>query len=135
MACELLTVAQIAQADAATISAGTPGIALMQAAGEAVVRAILQRWSPRATVVLCGPGNNGGDGFVVAARLKALGWPVRVALLGRVDALKGDAALAARDWPDACVPLDATCLQGQGCRFVRVHGPGQGRHDVPVPDH
>lgn len=101
MVCELLTVAQMAQADAATIAAGTPGLTLMQAAGEAVVRAITQRWSPRDTVVLCGPGNNGGDGFVVATRLRALGWPVRLACLVSVDALKGDAALAAQAWSQA----------------------------------
>lgn len=98
MVCEFLTVAQMAQADAATIAAGTPGFTLMQSAGEAVVRAITQRWSPRDTVVLCGPGNNGGDGFVVAAHLRALGWPVRLACLVPVDALKGDAALAAQAW-------------------------------------
>ena len=50
MACELLTVGQMAQADALTIEAGTPGFTLMQAAGLAVAQAIVQRWSPRATV-------------------------------------------------------------------------------------
>ncbi|TAK99602.1 MAG: bifunctional ADP-dependent NAD(P)H-hydrate dehydratase/NAD(P)H-hydrate epimerase, partial [Aquabacterium sp.] len=98
MVCELLTVAQMAQADAAAIRSGTPGFTLMQAAGDAVVRAITQRWSVRETVVLCGPGNNGGDGFIVAARLRELGWPVRVACLVGVDELKGDAALAAQVW-------------------------------------
>lgn len=98
MVCELLTVGQMAQADAATIQAGTPGFTLMQAAAEAVVQAIVQRWSPRETLVLCGPGNNGGDGLVAAARLKQLGWPVRVALAVPVDQLKGDAALAAQAW-------------------------------------
>jgi NAD(P)H-hydrate repair Nnr-like enzyme with NAD(P)H-hydrate epimerase domain len=94
MACELLTVGQMAQADALTIEAGTPGFTLMQAAGLAVAQAIVQRWSPRATVVLCGPGNNGGDGLVAAAELLQQGWPVRVAMLAEPERLAGDAR-----WP------------------------------------
>lgn len=110
MVCELLTVSQMAQADAAAIQAGTPGFTLMQAAGDAVVRAMVQRWSPRATVVLCGPGNNGGDGFVVAARLHAMGWPVRVALLGSMASLQGDAALAAAAWQAQCEVDHGPCM-------------------------
>jgi hydroxyethylthiazole kinase-like uncharacterized protein yjeF len=134
MVCELLTVAQMAQADSATIAAGTPGFTLMQAAGEAVVQAIVQRWSPRATVVLCGPGNNGGDGFVVATRLHVLGWPVHVALLGSVDALKGDAALAAQAWQaqcgaahGPCLPLDAACLSDMDLVVDALFGAGLSR--------
>ena len=64
---DILTVAEMAAADRATIAAGTPGIALMQRAGAAVAEAVAERWTPRAvTLVLCGPGNNGGDGFIAA---------------------------------------------------------------------
>ena len=94
----VLTVAEMGRADRLTIEAGTPGIDLMENAGAAITRAIVARWSPRPTVVLCGPGNNGGDGFVVARRLQRQGWPVRLALLGTPDHLKGDAALAASRW-------------------------------------
>ncbi len=66
MAQEVLTTTQMASADAAAIARGTPGITLMRAAGEAVAQAMLQRWSPRPVTVLCGPGNNGGDGWVAA---------------------------------------------------------------------
>ena len=66
----------------------------MQNAGEAVAREITRRWSPRAVTVLCGPGNNGGDGFVVAVALAQAGWPVRVALLGHRENLRGDARVA-----------------------------------------
>ncbi|MGC4060144.1 MAG: NAD(P)H-hydrate dehydratase [Aquabacterium sp.] len=124
----------MAQADAAAIRAGTPGIDLMRAAGEAVVQAIVQRWSPRATVVLCGPGNNGGDGFVVATRLHALGWPVRVALLGRIDALQGDAALAAQTWQAQCEAehgpikvLDIGSLDGMSLVVDALFGAGLSR--------
>ncbi|MBI5926301.1 MAG: NAD(P)H-hydrate dehydratase [Aquabacterium sp.] len=130
MVCELLTVGQMAQADAATIQAGTPGFTLMQAAGDAVVRAITQRWSARDTVVLCGPGNNGGDGFIVAARLRELGWPVRVACLGGADALKGDAALAAQAWLQGSEgaadigALQPACLDGAQLIVDALFGAG-----------
>jgi len=67
---DILTVAEMGRADAETIAKGTPGIDLMRRAGGAVAEAILARWTPRPVSVLCGPGNNGGDGFV-AARLLA----------------------------------------------------------------
>ncbi len=70
----------------------------MEAAGSAVAREARLRWDRPATLVLCGPGNNGGDGFVAAAELRRAGWPIRVALLGNVSQLKGDAAQAAAAW-------------------------------------
>ncbi|MGB6307361.1 MAG: NAD(P)H-hydrate epimerase, partial [Steroidobacteraceae bacterium] len=73
---ELLSVAQMAAADRAAMAAGTPGSVLMQNAGDAVAREIGRRWSARPVVVLCGPGNNGGDGFVAALALAGAGWPV-----------------------------------------------------------
>jgi NAD(P)H-hydrate epimerase len=84
----------MAEADARTIALGTPGIVLMERAGRAIVRAITARFPPTPTLVLCGPGNNGGDGWVVARRLEALGWPVRVTSLVDPARLKGDAAAA-----------------------------------------
>jgi hydroxyethylthiazole kinase-like uncharacterized protein yjeF len=69
------------QADAAAIAAGAPGATLMERAGAAVADAITARFRPQPAVVLCGPGNNGGDGYVVARLLKARGWPVEVAAL------------------------------------------------------
>jgi NAD(P)H-hydrate epimerase len=87
----LLSVAQMTEADRATIAAGTPAALLMQHAGNAVAREIIRRWSPRPVTVLCGPGNNGGDGFVVAGALARRGWPVRVACdsMPRTDSWNG----------------------------------------------
>lgn len=90
----LLGPRRMAEADARTIALGTPGIVLMERAGRAIVRAITARFPPTPTLVLCGPGNNGGDGWVVARRLEALGWPVRVTSLVDPARLKGDAAAA-----------------------------------------
>lgn len=94
----LLSPRRMAAADAATIAAGTPGIVLMERAGRAITRAITARMAPRPVLVLAGPGNNGGDGWVVACRLAALGWPVRVASLVAPGGLRGDAAQARARW-------------------------------------
>lgn len=95
----LLTPAVLARVDRAAIASGTPGIELMENAGRAVVREILRWFRPARTVVLCGPGNNGGDGWVVARRLRERGWPVRLFSLVPRERLHGDAALAAARWP------------------------------------
>jgi ADP-dependent NAD(P)H-hydrate dehydratase / NAD(P)H-hydrate epimerase len=107
MSHEILTVAQCYEADEYAATRGTPTLILMENAGRAVADEIVARWSPRKTAVLCGPGNNGGDGFVVARLLKERGWDVSLALCDAVtmsagdpsrvaDRLKGDAAIMAR---------------------------------------
>jgi NAD(P)H-hydrate epimerase len=94
----LLTCREMAAADAAAIAAGTPGSVLMETAGRAVARAIVERYRRQPVLALCGPGNNGGDGLVAARHLLAEGWPVRLALLRGAGELRGDAARAARLW-------------------------------------
>ncbi|HVL70880.1 MAG TPA: NAD(P)H-hydrate dehydratase [Beijerinckiaceae bacterium] len=86
------------EADARTIAAGTPGYELMRRAGAAVARAAHRLLPQGRVLVLCGPGNNGGDGFVAARLLAEGGCAVTVALLGSRERLTGDAALAAADW-------------------------------------
>jgi hydroxyethylthiazole kinase-like uncharacterized protein yjeF len=123
----LLTIAQMGAADAAASAAGTPGIELMENAGAAVAEAMMARFAPRPTVVLCGPGNNGGDGFVVARRLARAGWPVRIALLGRRERLRGDAALAAKSWLGEVLDLAPDVVDGAGLVVDALFGAGLSR--------
>jgi NAD(P)H-hydrate epimerase len=123
----LLTPRQMGQADRATEAAGIDGFKLMRAAGGAVAVALGARWPMRPVTVLCGPGNNGGDGFVVAAHLKAAGWPVKVALLGPRDKLAGSAARAAALWLGPLETFDPACLDGAGVVVDAIFGAGLAR--------
>ena len=78
---EILTVAQMTAADRQAIEAGASGAELMERAGAAVADAVIARFPVHPTVVLAGPGNNGGDGYVIARRLHESGWPVRIEAL------------------------------------------------------
>ena len=101
---ELLTAAQMRAIEQAAIESGTvTGLELMERAGQGVVEAVLEEWPELAltshkAVVLCGPGNNGGDGFVVARLLKARGWDVDVYLYGDAEALPADARRNYERW-------------------------------------
>jgi hydroxyethylthiazole kinase-like uncharacterized protein yjeF len=98
----LLGAAEMAAVDQAAIAAGISGLTLMERAGRAVADAVTRRTRAAASVlVLCGPGNNGGDGFVAARILRERGLAVTVALTCDVAALKGDAAAMARQWGGA----------------------------------
>ncbi len=123
----VLSVAQMTEADRLTIAAGTPGSILMENAGRAVAREITRRWSPRAVTVLCGPGNNGGDGFVAAGVLAQSGWPVRVALAGGRDKLRGDAALHAARWSGGVESVTSTVLDGAAIVVDALFGSGLSR--------
>jgi hydroxyethylthiazole kinase-like uncharacterized protein yjeF len=103
----LLTPQAMARADQFAMANGVSGAALMEAAGRAMADAVMARWAPRPAAVLCGPGNNGGDGWVAARRLSEAGWPVRVFSACAVSALKGDAAGAAKAWAGPVEALDA----------------------------
>ncbi|MGL5012282.1 MAG: NAD(P)H-hydrate epimerase, partial [Paracoccaceae bacterium] len=101
---ELLTAAQMRAIEAAAIASGeVTGLELMERAGRGVVEAIFEEWPElRATshraVVLCGPGNNGGDGFVVARLLKEWGWEVEVFLYGEPSRMPPDARVNYERW-------------------------------------
>ena len=120
----LLSTQQMYQADRLAMATGVPGQALMEAAGTAVAGAVMRRRKPCSVLVLCGPGNNGGDGFVAARHLAAAGWPVRLALMGKIDALKGDAAWAARAWSGPVGSLDAAIPQAGDLVVDALFGAG-----------
>lgn len=94
---KILTAAQMREADRRTIEElGLPGVVLMECAGRAVVEAIEERCgdlAPGPVAILCGKGNNGGDGLVVARHLLDRGWQVKVVLLADAAAIAGDARL------------------------------------------
>lgn len=123
----LLTTAEMARADQAAMDRGISGDSLMEAAGTAVARAVLDRWSRRQTVVLCGPGNNGGDGFVAARHLADAGWPVTLALLGERGALKGDAARNAERWTRPVFALEPGFIAGAELVVDAIFGAGLAR--------
>jgi hydroxyethylthiazole kinase-like uncharacterized protein yjeF len=102
---EILTVEEMYAADRYAEAHGIPSLTLMENAGRAVADEICKRWAPRRTAVLCGPGNNGGDGYVVARLLKECGWSVRVETLVDVTSLKGDAAAMAKRWSGETIAL------------------------------
>jgi len=122
---ELLTPQEMGEADRLTIAGGTPGIDLMERAGAAVAD-VAANLAPlqREIAVLCGPGNNGGDGFVAARILAARGWRVRLYLLGERAALKGDAAVAAAVWPQPVERLEALDLEPVGLVIDALFGAG-----------
>jgi NAD(P)H-hydrate epimerase len=123
----VLTVREMYRADEAATAAGIPGERLMEAAGKAIADAIAVRWSPRPVSVLCGPGNNGGDGFVVARILDQSGWPVRVGLLGDRDGLEGDARLNAERWTGPVESLSPQLLAGAELVVDALFGAGLAR--------
>ncbi|HEX4159644.1 MAG TPA: NAD(P)H-hydrate dehydratase [Rhizomicrobium sp.] len=124
---EILTVAEMYAADRYAAENDVPSLDLMENAGRAVADEIVRRWPARATVVLCGPGNNGGDGFVAARHLHKRGWPVRVALLGSRDRLKGDAATMAARWTGEVGDLAPDSLQEAELVVDAIFGAGLAR--------
>ena len=107
---QILTVEEMGRADAAAIAAGTPGLALMERAGVAVADAVCDRFDRQAATVLCGPGNNGGDGYVAARVLKDRGWPVEVRSFGE-PATQDAQAVSAR-WDGVSKPLNGKLEPG-----------------------
>ncbi|HJQ84341.1 MAG TPA: NAD(P)H-hydrate epimerase, partial [Candidatus Binatia bacterium] len=98
-----VTAEEMRHLDRWTIEHGTPGHVLMERAGAGAARVLRERLrQPRGPViVVCGRGNNGGDGFVIARHLKRANVPVDVWLAGAPDAVRGDAAQALKAWRKA----------------------------------
>jgi hydroxyethylthiazole kinase-like uncharacterized protein yjeF len=123
----LLDVASARAIDQAAIAAGTPEIDLMERAGAATVAAIRARWQPASTLVLAGPGNNGGDGYVIARLLAEAGWQVRVGGACGRDRLSGAARIAADRWQGQISTIDSDSLNGAELVVDALFGTGLGR--------
>ncbi|HVT23000.1 MAG TPA: NAD(P)H-hydrate dehydratase [Rhizomicrobium sp.] len=127
MKSEILTVEQSFAADRYAAKNGVPFLTLMENAGRAVADEAVRRWSPRKTLVLCGPGNNGGDGLVAARYLKKYGWDVRVAVLGSRANLKGDVAAMAKLWDGSFETIAAGIFGNAELVIDAVFGAGFSR--------
>jgi ADP-dependent NAD(P)H-hydrate dehydratase / NAD(P)H-hydrate epimerase len=125
---ELLTSAEMADADRLAIAGGIAGSELMASAGRAVAEAVAERHSSGSRiVVVAGPGNNGGDGFVAARLLAERGARVEVMLLGDIGRLKGDAALAAKKWTGPVAAAEPRALAGAEVVIDALFGAGLDR--------
>lgn len=124
---ELLTTTEMAAADRLAIASGSSGSKLMESAGRAVADAVVARQPTGSVLVVAGPGNNGGDGFVAARILAERGFNVRVALLGERSALKGDAAGAAARWRGPTEPAIPQSIAGSALIVDALFGAGLSR--------
>ena len=125
---ELLTADEMARADTLAIAGGVAGATLMENAGRAVADEVAKRFPDQeSVVVLCGPGNNGGDGFVAARHLLQRGYSVRLGFDGDVGRLPKDAAAMAKRFAGRIEPLSSDILAGAGVVVDALFGAGLAR--------
>ena len=124
---EILSNAEMGEADRLTIAGGVAGLTLMENAGRAVAQAVSGQSSSGRVVVLAGPGNNGGDGFVAARLLAEQGYAVTVLLAAALYQLKGDAAAAAKAWDRGVAPAQPDRLVGADIIIDALFGAGLDR--------
>lgn len=127
MPTEILTNAASYAADKFAGEHGVASLTLMENAGRTVAEALTARFERERVVVLCGPGNNGGDGFVVARNLKTRGFDVSLALLGDRAALKGDAAEMAKRWDGTVSALSLESIKNADAVVDALFGAGLAR--------
>jgi hydroxyethylthiazole kinase-like uncharacterized protein yjeF len=106
---KILSAAEMREVDRLTTARfGIPSLTLMENAGASVAEFVAQRWprfAQRRIVILCGKGNNGGDGFVAARHLLELGAKPEVYLFAAPDEMQGDAAANCRRWQEVSSAL------------------------------
>jgi len=119
----VLTADEMRRVESAAFARGLPSFEAMRRAGQSVAQLISRRWllgTVDHIIVLCGPGNNGGDGFIAATSLRAAGYAVQVRSVALKAPRSADAGKAAAGWGDAVVPLDAKDLGDLGPRTIVV---------------
>ncbi|WP_299348027.1 NAD(P)H-hydrate epimerase, partial [uncultured Maritalea sp.] len=122
----LLSPFEMGQADALTIAAGTSEIELMGNAGRNVGRYIVAHFRRSPVSILCGPGNNGGDGFVVGCYLRDRGWPVRLAVCGEPKHYGEAATHFLNLWGEA-EPFSPEVIEDAGVLVDALFGAGLDR--------
>ncbi len=120
----LLTVEEMGRSDQLAVEAGVPSLELMERAGRGVAEAVRRNYRRKPVLVLCGPGNNGGDGLVAARYLKSWGWPVSLMLLGEHSKLKGDALANADRWEGEVLAPDPSAIDGDVIVIDALFGAG-----------
>ena len=103
---QVLNNEQMYQADMLAEQKNIHSLFLMESAGNSISIEIRKRWTKSRILIICGPGNNGGDGFVVARLMRKLGWPVKVILYGEEKKLTGDIAVNANRWKESGGNID-----------------------------
>ena len=132
---DILTVGEMAAVDRAANAAGTSTLTLMQRAGAAVAGRIRARFAPARVLVLCGPGDNGGDGFEAATQLARAGWAVVVATLTPLERMNGAAGEAAKAWTGPTQALADVTLEGVSLVVDALFGAGLSRPlNTPICD-
>jgi hydroxyethylthiazole kinase-like uncharacterized protein yjeF len=125
---ELLTAEEMAHADKLAVAGGVVGATLMENAGRAVAEEVARRFPDANDVaVLCGPGNNGGDGFVAARHLQERGYKVRLGFDGDEARLPADASAMAKRYQGTRQPLDGGLIAGADVVVDGLFGAGLGR--------
>ena len=124
---ELLSINQMADADKLAISSGASGLSLMEAAGRSVVREIRRRWTRRPVLIFVGPGNNGGDGFVVARILGDLGWPIKVIDVLERGEWTGESKVNAEKWCGKIEKYSGTGISDNTLIIDAIFGVGLAR--------
>lgn len=123
----VITPEEMYRAEQAVFDTGVSSFSAMQVAGEAVGRRVHETYPSGTVRVLCGPGGNGGDGFVAAAYLANLGRQVRVYTLSDVAHLSGDVEQAAALWSGQCLPLDYAISANADITIDALFGGGLSR--------
>jgi len=115
------------QADNLTIKSGISGLVLMEAAGRGIATHIQDNWPAGRCLVLCGPGNNGGDGYVVARYLSEAGWQVDLFSVTDPNVLKGDAASMRDRWKGGVQEIESPDFKNHDLVVDAIFGAGFSR--------
>ncbi len=122
---ELLTNDEMTRAEKLAIDGGTSSLVMMENAGNGVAEDVVKRFARGSkVVVLCGPGRNGGDGFVAARRLRERGYHIRLALMGEQGQLPSECQEMARRWDETIETMTPQCVDGAQVIVDAIFGAG-----------